>query len=102
MGTKVTKPHQNDQVTKFTPPRENSENNIATQRPPSGMPNPKDEPQKMTFLSVPSAVYIDDDSISSISADTSFLTKSSASSINNLTSSSTEGRRNSLRSTFNR
>ena len=98
MGTKVTKPNQNDQVTKFTAPRENSETKI--QRPPSGMPNPKEEPQKMTFLSVPSAVYIDDDSISSISADTSFLTKSSESSINNLASSSTEGRRSSLRSSI--
>ena len=103
MGTKVTKLNQNDQVTKFTPPRDQSLESLkSTQRPPSGMPNPKEEAPKMTFLSVPSAVYIDDDSISSLSADTTVMTRSSESSTTNLATTSIEGRRGSLRSNFNR
>merc|ERR1711953_1531984 len=66
------------------------------------MPNPQEEAPKMTFLSVPSAVYIDDDSISSMSADTTLMTKSSTSSSTaNLTSSTEDRRRYSL-STYNR
>ena len=108
MGTKVTKPGHNDLVTKLSPNKENSGNNAsqhetekAFQRPPSGMPNPRDEAPKMTFLSVPSAVYIDDDSISSLSADTTVMTKSSTSSSTANLALSGESRRYSL-STFNR
>ena len=48
------------------------------QRPPEGMPNPQDAPnQMMNFLSVPAAVYVDDDSISTMSAETTtILTRS--------------------------
>ena len=47
------------------------------QRPPEGMPNPQDAPNQMNFLSVPAAVYVDDDSISTMSAETTtILTRS--------------------------
>ena len=110
MGTKVSKPGptNNYEVSNISPNKvlQNSNQQVTAtsthQRPPSGMPNPQEEAPKMTFLSVPSAVYIDDDSISSMSADTTLMTKSSTSSSTaNLTSSTEDRRRYSL-STYNR
>ena len=110
MGTKVSKPGptNNYEVSNISPNNvlQNSNQQVTAtstnQRPPSGMPNPQEEAPKMTFLSVPSAVYIDDDSISSMSADTTLMTKSSTSSSTaNLTSSTEDRRRYSL-STYNR
>ena len=55
-------------------------------RPPSGMPNPRHY-RKMDFLSVPTIVHMDEDSMSSVSADTTTIfTKSSCSSTTNLNS----------------
>ena len=59
---------------------------IVYQRPPSGMPNPRDF-HKMEFLSVPTiGVHLDDDSISSSAETTTIFTKSSSSSTTNLNS----------------
>ncbi len=93
MGAKTGK-HQNPSsshsnsnprnlVTKFTIESEASNPsgdvyNHQVQRPPSGMPNPQDAGPQMTFLSVPAAVYVDDDSCSTMSAETTtILSKSS-------------------------
>jgi len=96
MGAKVTKQNSNE-VTKFTRDDQNESSDEGDerqqQRPPPGMPNPRDVPAKKNFLSVPAVIYVDDDSISTMSAETTTLfTKSSAeSSTTNLTS--IEGRR---------
>lgn len=97
MGAKVTK-QSNNEVTKFTrddldESSDEGNDHQQQQRPPPGMPNPRDVPAKKNFLSVPAVIYVDDDSISTMSAETTTLfTKSSAeSSTTNLTS--IEGRR---------
>ena len=54
--------------------------NSRPQRPPSGMPNPREAERLKNFLSVPPAVYIDDvDSMSSMSAETTTTLRSSKS-----------------------
>ena len=77
-------------VTKFVPENESDEDDdeYNHQRPPTGMPNPKDhQGQKMDFLSVPTILHVDDDSVSTVSAETTTLfTKSSSSSTINLNS----------------
>ena len=76
-------------VTKFVPENESDDDDEYNhQRPPTGMPNPKDyQGQKMDFLSVPTILHVDDDSVSTVSAETTTLfTKSSSSSTINLNS----------------
>ena len=91
MGGKSSK-YSSDQVYKFHSEGEakgNSANHRRkNRRPPEGMPNPKDAPMRQNFLTVPTLVYVDDDTMSTVSAETTTLfTKSSAeSSMSNLSS----------------
>ena len=98
MGARTTKQHHvttdghggTNLVTRFTISDPDSGPSLSIdqiQRPPSGMPNPQDALPQITFLSVPAAIYADDDSLSTQSAETStILTRSSTrSSATNLT-----------------
>ena len=96
MGARTTKQHVTTDhggtnlVTRFTISDPDSGPSLSidqVQRPPSGMPNPRDALPQITFLSVPAAIYADDDSVSTQSAETStILTRSSTrSSATNLT-----------------
>ena len=104
MGTKGSKHSHQDLVTKFTADNDARPEQIFSsqvQRPPEGMPNPRDVPPQMTFLSVPAAVYVDDDSLSTMSADTTtILTKSSRDSSNTNLSHSNSDRRLSSNSSW--
>ena len=88
MGSKSTK--YTSEVQKFNPEQDGEAGgeDRGRMRPPSGMPNPRDAPMRQNFLTVPTLVYVDDDTMSTLSAETTTLfTKSSAeSSMSNLSS----------------